>query len=146
MDAGQITLEQPSDPRGQATVRICRPGAGNALSREAAEELSAAVDILAADSPAGVGRRVGPKEAAAVRMVHTVVPAGQAEPAARDVIALASSASRDAIRAVSAVVDPTATAADVANIFSELGVGDDHRAAEAAWRERRQRTAAELPR
>jgi hypothetical protein len=79
-------------------------------------------------------------------MVHTVVPAGQAEPAARAVIALASSASRDAIRAVRAVVDPTATAADVAHIFSELGVGDDHRATEAAWRERRQRTAAELPR
>jgi enoyl-CoA hydratase/carnithine racemase len=54
MDAGQITLEHPSDPRGHATVRICRPGAYHALSREAAQGFSGAVDILAADPPAGV--------------------------------------------------------------------------------------------
>lgn len=240
-------------------MRICRPGAGNALSREAAEELSAAVDLLASDPPAGVvlaaqgdrffctggdlddyraltdqedalvvslrmqdilgrlralpclvvcavegaaigggaelalacdlriagsdatfalpqsrlgvvpgwggaawlveavgrgraiellttGRTVEAEEARALRLVHTVVRAGQAEPAARAVIALAGSASRDAIRAVKTVVDPTATAADVAHIFAELWVGDAHRAAEAAWLERPNRTAEALPR
>lgn len=256
MRDGRITLEPAHGPRGHATLRICRPGAGNALSREAAEDLSVAVDSLAADPPAGVvlaaqgdrffcaggdlddyraladqdsarvvslrmqdilgrlralpclvvcavegaaigggaelalacdlriagsgagfafpqsrlgvvcgwggaawlveavgrgravellmtGRTVGAEEAAAVGLVHSVVPAGRAEQAARTVIELAGGASRDAIRAVKRVVDPAMTAADVAQVFSELWVADDHRAAEAAWRQRPPRSAGD---
>lgn len=258
MGAAQITLERPTtDP--SATLRICRPGAGNALSRETAEELSAVVDTLAADPPAAVvvaaegerffctggdledyraltdrdmalavslrmqdilgrlralpclvvcalegaaigggaevalacdlriagsratfalpqgrlgvvpgwggaawlveavgrgravellatGRTVEADEAGAIGLVHTVVPAGQAEIAARAVVEQARTASRDALRDVKPVVDPAATAGDVARIFAALWIGDDHRAAEVDWWDRRQRVATDPPR
>jgi enoyl-CoA hydratase/carnithine racemase len=244
--APQVTVDLPDGPSGYATLRICRPGVGNALSRDAAEELSDAVDALAADPPAGVvvaaegdrffcaggdlqdyraltdsdsalevslrmqdilgrlralpclvvaavegaaigggaelalacdlrvagagatialpqsrlgvvvgwgggvwlveavgrgravellttGRTLGAQEAAAVGLVDTVVPAGQAESAAADLVAQARTASPAAVRAVKAVLDPAGTPADVARIFADLWVGEDHRAAEAAW-------------
>lgn len=250
MGATQVRLERPSEPFAPATLRIARPEVGNALSREGAEQLSAAVDLLAAKPPSGVvlaaegdrffcaggdledyreltdresafavslrmqdvlarlhalpclvvcaiegaaigggaelalacdlriagsqatiampqsqlgvvlgwggaawlveavgrgravellttGRTVGAGEAAALGLIHTVVPAGHAEPTARAVIGQAATASPAAVRAVKKVLDPAASPADVARIFAELWVGDDHRAAEAAWRYRR---------
>jgi len=83
------------------------------------------------------GRTVGAEEAAALGLVHTVVPAGHAEPTARAVIGQAATASPAAVRAVKEVLDPAASPAEVARIFAELWVGHDHRAAEAAWRDRR---------
>jgi enoyl-CoA hydratase len=252
----QITLERSRDPRGAATVRICRPGVGNALSRATGEDLSAALDILAADPPAGVvlaaqgdrffcaggdlddyraltdrdsarqvslrmqdilgrlralpclvvcavegaaigggaelalacdlrvagagatfalpqsrlgvvpgwggaawlveavgrgraiellttGRTVGAEEAGAVGLVHTVVPAGEAESAARAMIEPAGRVSPEVVRAAKAVLEPSADSAEVARIFSGLWVADDHRAAEAAWRERPKRPATD---
>jgi enoyl-CoA hydratase len=83
------------------------------------------------------GRTVGAEEAAALGLVHTVVPAGHAEPTARAVIGQAATASPAAVRAVKEVLDPAASPVEVARIFADLWVGDDHRAAEAAWRDRR---------
>lgn len=83
------------------------------------------------------GRTVGAPEAAALGLVHSVVPAGHAEPTARAVIEQAVTASLSSVRAVKEVLDPAASPADVARIFAELWVADDHRAAEAAWHDRR---------
>lgn len=250
MGASQVSLERTSEPFAPATLRLARAEVANALSREGAEQLSAAVDLLAADTPSGVvlaaegerffcaggdledyreltdresafavsvrmqdvlarlralpclvvcaiegaaigggaelalacdlriagsqatiampqsrlgvvpgwggavwlveavgrgraiellitGRTVGAEEAAALGLVHTVVPAGDAERTARAVIGQAATALPASVRAVKEVIDPAASPADVARIFSELWVGDDHRAAEAAWRDRR---------
>lgn len=251
MAAAQITLE-PSTTDPSTTLRICRPGAGNSLSRETAEELSAAVDTLAADPPTGVVvaaegerffctggdlddyraladraaalavslrmqdilgrlralpclvvcavegaaigggcevalacdlrvagaqatfalpqarlgvvpgwggaawlveavgrgravellvtcRTVEAEEARAIGLVDEVVPAGQAEVAARAVIEQGRTASRDALRAVKPVLEPAITPAEVSRIFADLWVGDHHRAAEVDWWGRRQR-------
>ena len=250
MGATEVRLERPSDLFAHATLRIVRPEVGNALSREGAEQLSDAVDLLAAEPPVGVvvaaegerffcgggdledyrgltdresaygvsmrmqdvlarlralpclvvcaiegaaigggaelalscdlriaglqatiampqsrlgvvlgwggaaflveavgrgravellttGRTVGAQEAAALGLVHTVVQTGRAEPTARAVIEQAATASPASVRAVKDVLDPAASAADVARIFAELWVGDDHRAAEALWHDRR---------
>ena len=249
MDITEIRLERPSDSTAYATLRIVRPEVGNALSRVGADQLADAVDLLAADPPAGVivaaegerffcaggdlkdyreltdresaftvsmrmhdllgrlralpalvvcaiegaaigggtelalacdlriaganatvampqsrlgvtlgwgtapwlleavgrgravellmtGRTVDAKEAAALGLVNAVVPAGQAEAAARELIGQVAAASPSAVGAVKEVLAPNASTADVARIFAELWVGDDHRAAEAAWRER----------
>ncbi|SDY38597.1 enoyl-CoA hydratase [Modestobacter sp. DSM 44400] len=258
MTAPQITLDLPDQRFGHATLRICRPGSGNALSRDAAEELSDAVDILAADPPAGVllaaqgerffcaggdlvdyraltdsdstltaflrmqdilgrpralpclvigavegaaigggaelalacdlrvagaratfalpqtrlgvvvgwgagpwlveavgrgraiellttGRTLGAEEAAAVRLVDVLVPAGQAESAAAAMVAQARTASPTAVRAVKKVLDPAAAPEEVTRIFAGLWVGDDHRAAEDAWRNRARATGTAAP-
>lgn len=250
MGTAEVRLERPSESFAHATLRIVRPEVGNALSREGAEQLSEAIDLLAADPPSGVvvaaegerffcaggdladyrrltdresafavslrmqdvlarlrslpclvvcaiegaaigggaelalacdlriagvratvampqsrlgvvlgwggapwlveavgrgravellttGRTVDAQEAAALGLVHTVVPAGQAEPTARALVGQAESASLSSVRAVKEVLAPAASPADVARIFAELWVGDDHRAAEAAWRDRR---------
>lgn len=250
MGTTEVRLERPSEPFAPATLRIVRSEVGNALSREGAEQLSVAVDLLAADPPTGVvlaaegdrffcaggdledyreltdresaytvsmrmqdvlarlrslpslvvcaiegaaigggaelalacdlriagaqatiampqsrlgvvlgwgggvwlveavgrgravellmtGRTVGAQEAAALGLVHNVVPAGDAESTARAVIGEAATASPASVRAVKEVLDPSSSPADVARIFAGLWVGDDHRAAEAAWRDRR---------
>lgn len=250
MGATQVALERPIEPAGPATLRIVRPEVGNALSRAGAEQLSAALDVLAADPPTGVvvaaqgerffcaggdledyralsdhpsaleislrmqdvlaclralpclvvcavegaaigggaelalacdlrvagakatialpqsrlgvvpgwggaawlveavgrgravellvtGRTLEAEEAAAIGLVDVVVPAGEAERSARAVIGQAVQASPAAVRAVKHVLDPGASPADVARIFADLWVGEDHRAAEAAWRARR---------
>jgi len=69
-------------------------------------------------------------------LVNAVVPAGQAESAARELIEQVAAASPSAVGAVKEVLALNASTADVARIFAELWVGDDHRAAEAAWRDR----------
>jgi len=82
------------------------------------------------------GRTVDAKEAAALGLVSSVVPAGQAEPAAKGLIEQVAAASPSSVRAVKKVFDPAASPSEVARIFAGLWVGDDHRAAEAAWRDR----------
>lgn len=249
MGTAEVRLERSDESFAHATLRIVRPEVGNALSREGAEQLSEAVDLLAADPPGGVvvaaegerffcaggdledyrgltdresayaasmrmqdvlarlralpclvvcaiegaaigggaelalacdlriagsqatlatpqsrlgvmlgwggaaylveavgrgravellttGRTVGAQEAVALGLVHTLVPAGHAEPTARAVIEQAATASVASVRAVKEVLDPAASPADVARIFAELWVGDDHRAAEAVWHDR----------
>ncbi|MEP7036572.1 MAG: enoyl-CoA hydratase/isomerase family protein [Actinomycetota bacterium] len=249
MDTIEVRFEPPTESIAHATLRIVRPEAGNALSRVGAEQLSDAVDRMAADPPPGVivaaegerffcaggdlvdyreltdresalavshrmrdilgrlralpalvvcaiegaaigggtelalacdlriaglkatiampqsrlgvvlgwgsepllveavgrgravellmtGRAVGAQEAEALGLVHTVVAAGQAEAAARALIDQVATASPSAVRAVKKVLDPAASPAEVAAIFADLWVGDDHRAAEAAWRDR----------
>jgi len=247
MDTTEIRLERPSESTAYATLRIVRPEVGNALSRVGADQLADAVDLLAADPPAGVimaaegerffcaggdlkdyrgltdresafrvsmrmhdllerlralpalvvcaiegaaigggaelalacdlriagskatvampqsrlgvvlgwgtapwlveavgrghavellmtGRTVDAQEAGALGLVNTLVPAGQAEPTARALIEQVAAASPSAVRAVKEVLAPSASTADVARIFADLWVGDDHRDAEAAWR------------
>ena len=249
VDTTEIRLERPSGSTAYATLRIVRPEVGNALSRVGADQLADAVDVLAADPPAGVvvaaegerffcaggdlkdysaltdresaftvsmrmhdllsrlralpclvvcaiegaaigggaelalacdlriagsratvampqsrlgvvlgwgtapwlleavgrgravellmtGRTVGAQEAGALGLVDTVVPNGQAESTARALIEQVATASPSAVRAVKEVLAPSASTADAARIFAELWVGDDHRAAEAAWRNR----------
>jgi hypothetical protein len=68
--------------------------------------------------------------------VDTVVPSGQTEFTARALIEQVATASPSAVRAVKEVLAPSASTADAARIFADLWVGEDHRAAEAAWRNR----------
>lgn len=137
MGAAQITLERPTtDPRiagSRATFALPQgrlgvvPGWRGAAWLVEAVGRGRAVDLLATGD-------------------HTVVPAGQAEIAARAVVEQARTASRDALRDVKPVVDSAATAGDAARIFAALWVGDDHRAAEVDWWDRRQRVATDPPR
>lgn len=249
MGTTEVRLEPQSERFPYATLRMVRPEAGNALSREGADQLSEAVDILASDPPAGVvvaaegerffcaggdledyrgltdresayavsmhmqdvlgrlralpclvvcaiegaaigggaelalacdlriagkqatvampqsrlgvvlgwgsapwlveavgrgravellmtGRTVSAHEAVDIGLVNAVVPVGQAEPTARAMIGQVSEASSSSVHAVKGVLNPAASPADVARIFATLWVGDDHRAAEAAWRDR----------
>jgi len=52
LGTAEVKLECSSGSFARATLRIVRPEVGNALSREGAEQLSEAVDLLAADPPA----------------------------------------------------------------------------------------------
>jgi len=54
LGTAEVRLECSSGSFARATLRIVRPEVGNALSREGAEQLSEAVDLLAADPPGGV--------------------------------------------------------------------------------------------
>lgn len=250
MDTTEVRLERPTRSDAHAILRIVRPEVGNALSRLGAEQLSEAVDLLAADPPAGVilaaegerffcaggdlldyqaltdhetayavsmrmqdilgrlralpalvvcaiegaaigggaelalacdlriagskatvalpqsrlgvvlgwgsaawlleavgrgralellmtGRTVGANEAETLGLVDTVVAAGQAEASAIAMVGQVAAASPSSVRVVKKVLDPDATPEGLAQIFAELWVGDDHRAAEAAWRDRR---------
>ena len=121
----------------RATVAMPQSRLGVVLGWGGAAWLVEAVGRGRAVELLTTGRTVDAQEAAALGLVHTVVPAGQAEPTARALIGQSASASRSSVRAVKEVLAPAASPADVARIFAELWVGDDHRAAEAAWRDRR---------
>jgi enoyl-CoA hydratase len=90
-----------------------------------------AVELLA------TGRTLGAEEALRIGVFTAVVAAGRAEEAAAELAAEVATSSRTAVSAVKQVLDPGADQARVAQVFADLWVGEDHRAAEAAWRARR---------
>jgi enoyl-CoA hydratase len=107
------------------------PGWGGAGWLLEAVGRARAVELLA------TGRTLGADEAERAGLFTTVAPAGRAESAAVDLAANVAGSSRTALRMVKRVLDLGDDRDGVADVFADLWVGDEHRAAEAAWRARR---------
>ena len=106
------------------------PGWGGAPRLAAAVGRGRAVELLV------TGRTVGAQEAGALGLVDVVVAAGHAEQTAARIIRGAEASAGVAVRAVKQALD-VRTAPEGARLFADLWVGEDHRAAEQAWRSRR---------
>jgi enoyl-CoA hydratase/carnithine racemase len=134
----RIAGERATFALSQARLGVIPAWGGQAWLLEAVGR-ARAVELLM------TGRTLTASEAATVRLVDILVPAGSAVEAAAALAAEASRSPLPARRAVKQALAPGIGDDEVTRIFSELWVGEDHRAAERAWWTRPRTTRSAAP-